>query len=162
MEAGFGTEDVQMRSLQDVILHAYLDPDQIWMEVCSLRPFFAPDVLACCEVAFARLAIVKLMVKRVTDPGSRSRALAVLDSLITREFQSEDDPAKVHFKHPLPQTAADAVEVYYRRISVPRLVAASLVERVEARFSAEEVCENSLRKFAHEVEATLPEFLTRF
>ena len=159
MQAALLTDDLNGPSLGDAVVGAYLDPADIWAQVLSLRPFAAPDLFVCCEVAFARIAIVKFMLKRTQDAACRRRAFAGLDAMVAREFQSEGGADEAAFGDCLPEAAQEAVELYYRSASVPALVAAALLERIEAVSADAEACERMLRHFAHALDLTLPRLL---
>jgi hypothetical protein len=130
-----------------------MDPEQIWADVCRLENFAAPLAIACCEVAFARIAIMKYVCRQTLADETGPPVLAAVDRLMNESFSGDDEEAERFYHVPLRNAALEAVRAYSTDARNPVHVGALLLSRIECRRSPEII--NMFRTFGNDVIETL-------
>ena len=115
----------------------HVDATQIWADVCRLGAYSAPASIACCEVAFARIAILKFLCLRMKGQLEGSAVCSALDSLVVAGFAGDDEETRQHYGLPLQQAACAAVETYLSRAHHPAEVGTLLLSRIDGQRSPE-------------------------
>ncbi len=113
------------------VFGSFVDAELIWAEVSALPPHAAPGGIACCEVAFARIAIMKFMFQRTQSHDAADALCAAADRMTQRTFPDEGDAQTLAFYgKPLHEAAPAMVDLYFLKTSAPRQLAAMLLERL--------------------------------
>ena len=114
-----------------------MDPAEIWTDVCRLENCAAPLAIACCEVAFARIAIIKYLCQQTYGGEARPSILAAIDALMEESFSADDEEVERFYGAPLKASALTAVQAYSVDARDPVQVGTLLLSRLQCRRSPE-------------------------
>ena len=137
------------------IFSSLVDAAGIWEDVCALGHYSAPPAIACCEVAFARVAVMKLILKR-TQPREAAQAMCARTDILTADaFRGGDEETEAFYGGPLGEAAAQAVALYSASASHPAPLTAALIGRIEGDPARVLRTTPLFAKFGGEVDAAL-------
>jgi hypothetical protein len=91
-----------------------VDADDCWRDVCMLRGYDAPGPVATCEMAFARTAVIKDVIRTCQPEPVAKEMLENIDKLVIEGFSGQDTEAslKYYANKPLSKVAPSAVRYY--------------------------------------------------
>ena len=126
----------------------FLEPERCARVAALLRIAPNPDPVGCCEVAFARAAVIEYVVGDTQAPPLAARINATIDAAVARMFEGAHTPETAAWYGPgdLRATAALGVEHYRSAAFWSDRVAKTLADRlglprpsaaVAAEFSAQ-------------------------
>lgn len=72
------------------LLISLVDAEDCWRDVCMLRDYKVPGVVATCEMAFARTAIVKYTIRRCQPEVISKAMVAAIDRSVIEGFSGQD------------------------------------------------------------------------
>jgi hypothetical protein len=152
----FGRGERPVRAAE-AIFDSCLKAEDIWKDVCRLEPYAASPTIACCELAFARIAILKyIFLHSAPDQALGEEMCACVDGLTREGFRAGDEETDAVYALPLAEAAARLVEAYLVEACHPAPLSALVGRRIGA--SPELVLHNSelFRVFANRVASALP------
>jgi hypothetical protein len=141
----------------EAVFESCLKAEDIWKDVCRLEPYAVSPTLACCEVAFARIAILKYIFLRSAPDAAQGEEMCALADRLTREgFAHGDEETDDFYGLPLAEAAAGLVAAYLDEAGHPAPLTALLVRRIGA--GPDLVLQHSelFRAFANRAAAALP------
>ena len=139
----------------DEIFPLLIDADAIWEDVCALGPYAAPPAIACCEVAFARIAVMKLIMMRTRSRDAAETMCGRVDILTEGAFGGGDEETEAFYGRALPEAAALAVALYLASASHPAPLTAAVVDRIGGDHGRVLRSTPIFTKFGSEVDAAL-------
>lgn len=110
---GFGKKPVAAEVAGRNLTAHMIDADSCWRDVCGLRSYKTEGPIATCEMAFARAALVKFMLKEQRPASVAERIDKAADELILESFTGEDTEAThLFYGEPLEIAAPKRVAAY--------------------------------------------------
>lgn len=131
---------------------AYSDAEDIWRNVSAL-PYSTPAIVACCELAFARLGILKLMCLRTQDLIVGRALCSLIDRFVLDEFAGADGEAL--YGMPLAEAALINLKSYSACSADPRQLASLLMSRLGSSRSGAAPALPMLVRYGNEVGSSL-------
>jgi hypothetical protein len=119
-------------ALGDELAGHFLDPERCSEVAGLLRQTPRPDPVACCEVAFARAAILEFVVSDTQAPALAARINGAIDAAVSRMFEGAHTPetAAWYGAGDLRVTAAHGVDHYRGAAFWSDRVAKTLADRL--------------------------------
>ncbi len=145
------------------IVAAHLDPHDIWADVKRIGDHEAPPAIACCEMAFVRMAIVGHLCLRLRPDGEGAAMCAAADRMAQRMFDAPGDPdTDAFYGRPLRDVVSDQVGKYRAEAAIPVRIAATLIERIGGDRRSTLACADLLIRFGNGAAADLARVRVRF
>jgi hypothetical protein len=119
-------------ALGDELAGHFLDPELCLEVAAQLRRSPSPDPVGCCEVAFARAAVLEFVVGDTQAPPLAARINTAIDAAVSRMFEGAHTPETSAWYGPgdLRETAAMGVEHYRTAAFWSDRVAKTLADRL--------------------------------
>ena len=138
------------------LLLSHLDARRIWDQVCALPEHDAAPVIACCEMAFARAAIIRHLIMTLQPPHIAIDMCSVLDRHLAAAFDSPGDEETLAFyggtlRDSLPETFGLYVAAAHHAVGLTGL----LIERIGGDLTHTVSASESFRRFGDGVAAEL-------
>lgn len=123
---------VAAENLGRELAERFLDPELCRIEAEALRDLPRPDPVGCCEIAFARAAVVKFIVNDTQASGLAVRINAGVDESISHMFKGAHTPqtAAWYGAGDLGEAAAKGIEQYMSAAFWSDRVAKTMADRL--------------------------------
>jgi hypothetical protein len=123
---------VTAENLGRELAERFLDPELCRIEAEALRDLPRPDPVGCCEIAFARAAVVKFIVNDTQASGLAVRINAGVDESISHMFKGAHTPqtAAWYGAGDLGEAAAKGIEQYMSAAFWSDRVAKTMADRL--------------------------------
>jgi len=110
----------------------FLEPETCARLAALLRTTPSPDPVGCCEIAFARAAVLKFIVSDTQAPALATRMNGAIDTAVSRMFEGAHTPETSAWYGPadLRETASLGVEHYRGAAFWADRVAKTLADRL--------------------------------
>ncbi len=138
------------------IFTSSLDARAIWRDVQAIGAYSVAPTIACCEVAFARIALLKHLVQQFIQNAHEVKDITGrIDQLTRAGFGRGDRETLDHYLLPLELAASQAIAFYLQNAHHSAPLTAVLTDRIGGK--REHVLSNSelFRAFASEVGGSL-------
>lgn len=135
-----------------------ISAESIWADVCQLPKYSVSPALACCETAFARVAVMKLVIRHTQSGPVEARMRRTIDMLVAQAFQMGDEETNGFYHATLSDAAIRVIAHYDRHAHHPSLIAAELLNRIGAVRGKALGCATLFTRFGNDVEARLRTF----
>jgi hypothetical protein len=118
-----------------LIQRDFLDPKDIWKDVQALPAFGVRPIVACFEVAFARIAVMRHLLERyLPATPNRAQVIKAMTEMMETEFDGTD--SDLVYGITLTEVALDATALYGRHAANPVTITAVLLDRLCSRTCA--------------------------
>jgi hypothetical protein len=119
-------------ALAEELADRFLDPETCARLAALLRSTPSPDPVACCEIAFARAAVLKFIVSDTQTPPLAARMNETIDTAVSRMFEGAHTPetSAWYGAEDLRTTAALGVEHFRSAAFWADRVAKTLADRL--------------------------------
>jgi hypothetical protein len=119
-------------ALGEELADHFLEPETCARDAGLLRDAPRPDPVGCCEIAFARAAVLEFVVADTQAPALATRINSAIDAAVSRMFEGAHTPETAAWYGPddLRGTAAAGVEHYRSAAFWSDRVAKTLADRL--------------------------------
>jgi hypothetical protein len=106
--------EVTAEELGRQLANRFLEPEACRREADALRDQPRPDAVGCCEMAFARAAVLKFVIGDTQDGAIAARINSGIDAVVAQMFHGAHTPETAAWYGPgdLGATAAQAINNY--------------------------------------------------
>ncbi|MFN3944558.1 MAG: hypothetical protein ACK4K7_06490 [Allosphingosinicella sp.] len=126
-----GRERIAAETAAEIVISGLLDPMSCWEDACALPDHDAPPVVACLEVAFARVAVARHMFRKTQRAAVAEALCEAADAIVRRSFPDRGDAATdAFYAMPLFEAAPRAVAGYEEPAALPHALAEALLARL--------------------------------
>jgi hypothetical protein len=131
-----------------LIQRDFLDPEDIWGDVQALPPYKVAPIIACFEMAFARIAVMSHLLERYLPPTpDRAKVLKAMEEMMETEFIGAGSERV--YGSALPDVARAATALYCQHAKNPVMVTAILLKRLSCAHDASAANAYLLERFGN-------------
>ena len=131
-------------ALGEELADRFLDPEACQRAAALMRGRPRPDPVGCCEIAFARAALLRFVIEETLAPSIAARASGAVALVLARLFDGAHTPQTAARYGPsdLPTAAAVGLAHYREAAFLSERLARSLAERLGMAQPSPEVAED--------------------
>lgn len=129
-----GIEDRFAEAAQ-LIQREFLDPNDIWKDVQALPALRVAPIVACLEMAFARIAVIRHLLERyLPATPDRANVIKAMTEMTNAELVGTD--SDLVYGSALSEVARDITALYGAKAENPVTITAVLLERLSSANAA--------------------------